>query len=250
MSRLAGKVAVVTGAGSGIGLGTAQRFAQEGAKVALLDIDEAAVTAAADELGDGALGLAADATDRAALDEVVARVTADLGPIGVFHNNAGIAQAVTPVVDVTRGEYDRLVAVNLTAFFLGVQAVVPGMREAGGGCILLTGTIATRRPRNGLSAYVATKAGAVALARQLAVELAPDGIRVNVINPGPALTPMLDEFRFGDDHDSVVQSLSGALPLGRAIEPQDIAAAAVYLASDEARSVTGVILNVDSGRDL
>jgi 3-oxoacyl-[acyl-carrier protein] reductase len=250
VSRLAGKVAVVTGAGSGIGLGTARRFVEEGARVALVDVDGDAVAAAADGLGPAALGLPADVTDPGSIGDVVERVTADLGPIDVFHNNAGIAQAVTPVTEVSQGDWDRLVAVNLTAFFLGVQAVVPGMRAAGGGCILLTGTIATRRPRTGLSAYVASKAGAVALARQLALELAPDGIRVNVINPGPALTPMLDEFRFGADHDSVVDSLSGALPLGRAIEPQDIAAAAVYLASDDARSVTGVILNVDSGRDL
>jgi 3-oxoacyl-[acyl-carrier protein] reductase len=248
--RLAGKVAVVTGAASGIGLGTARRFAQEGARVALVDLDGAAVAAAADELGSGALGLAADVTDAGSVGDAVARATAELGPIDVLHNNAGIAQPVTPVGEVTRSDWDRHLAVNLTAFFLGVQAVLPGMRAAGAGCILLTGTIATRRPRSGLSAYVAAKAGAVALARQLAVELAPDGIRVNVINPGPALTPMLDEFRFGADHDSVVEALSGALPLGRAIEPQDIAAAAVYLASDEARSVTGVILNVDSGRDL
>jgi 3-oxoacyl-[acyl-carrier protein] reductase len=250
MSRLRGKVAIVTGAGSGIGLGTARRFVAEGAKVALVDIDGDAVATAAGELGTGALGVAADVTDAGSIGDAVARATAELGPIDVFHNNAGIAQAVTPVAEVTAGEWARLVAVNMTAFLLGVQAVLPGMRAAGSGCILLTGTIATRRPRSGLNAYVATKAGAVALARQLALELAPDGIRVNVINPGPALTPMLDEFRFGADHDSVVESLSDALPLGRAIEPEDIAAAAVYLASDDARSVTGVILNVDSGRDL
>jgi 3-oxoacyl-[acyl-carrier protein] reductase len=249
-ARLTGKVALVTGAASGMGLATAERLTREGARVALVDINAEAVRAAAARVGVGAIGLAADVCDADAVARAVERTVAELGPIDVFHNNAGVAEAVTPVADIGRGEWDRILAVNLTAFFLGVQAVVPGMRAAGGGSIILTGTIATRRPRAGLAAYVASKCGAVGLARQLAVELAPDRIRVNVINPGPALTPMLDEFRFGEDHDAVVDALSDALPLGRAIESEDIAAAAAYLASDDARSVTGVVLNVDSGRDL
>lgn len=250
IGRLAGKVAVVTGAGSGIGLATAARMSTEGARVALVDIDAAAARAAAAQVGNGSIGVAADVSDPDAVAAMVARAAAELGPIDVLHNNAGVAEAVTPVTDISRAEWERVVAVNLTAFLYGVQAVVPGMRERGGGSIVLTGSIATRRPRAGLAAYVAAKCGAVGLARQLAVELAPDRIRVNVVNPGPALTPMLDEFRFGDDHDSVVRALSEALPLGRAIEPDDVAAAVAYLVSDEARAVTGAIVNVDAGRDL
>lgn len=249
-SRLAGKVALITGAASGMGLATARRLTAEGAHVALVDINGDAVSAAAEQVGGGSIAIAADVCEPEAVAVMVERTVAELGPIDVFHNNAGVAEAVTPVTEIPRGEWDRIVRVNLTAFFIGVQAVVPGMRAAGGGSIVLTGTIATRRPRAGLAAYVASKCGAVGLARQLAVELAPDAIRVNVVNPGPALTPMLDEFRFGEDRDQVVSALSDALPLGRAIESEDVAAAVAYLASEDARSVTGVVLNVDAGRDL
>ena len=249
-ARLAGKVALVTGAGSGFGRATARRFAEEGARVALADIDGAAAAAAADEIGGAAIAVTADVCDAGSIAGAVAAAVDRLGPIDVFHNNAGMAERVTPISGIARDDWDRVIAVNLTAFFLGVQAVVPGMIERGTGSIILTGSIAARRPRAGLAAYVAAKSGAVGLARQLALELAGNGIRVNVINPGPAVTPMLDEFGFGDDHDAVVESLSETLPLGRPIEPEDVAAAAAYLASDDARAVTGMVLNVDAGRDL
>ena len=248
--RLAGKVVLVTGAGSGFGRATARRLAAEGAHVALADIDADTAAAAAREIGPPAIAVTADVCDAGAVAAMVADVVEQLGPIDVFHNNAGIAEFVTPVSEITRADWDQVLSVNLTAFFLGVQAVVPGMIERGSGSIILTASIAARRPRAGLAAYVAAKSGAVGLARQLALELAGDGIRVNVVNPGPAVTPMLDEFGFGEDRESVVASLSAALPLGRAIEPDDVAAAVAYLASDDARAVTGLVLNVDGGRDL
>jgi 3-oxoacyl-[acyl-carrier protein] reductase len=201
-------------------------------------------------VGPPAIALTADVCDADSIARAVAAVVDRLGPIDVFHNNAGMAERATPVTRIAREEWDRVVAVNLTAFFLGVQAVVPGMVERRTGSIILTASIAARRPRAGLAAYVAAKSGAIGLARELALELAEHRVRVNVINPGPALTPMLDEFGFGDDHDAVVDALSAALPLGRAIEPEDVAAAAAYLASDDARAVTGLVLNVDAGRDL
>jgi 3-oxoacyl-[acyl-carrier protein] reductase len=232
---LGGKVAVVTGAGSGIGRATARRFAEAGASVVAVDLD-------ASSCEDG-LALAADVADAADMQRVVETAVERFGGVDVFHNNAGLPAESKPVTEITRAEWDRTLAVNLTAFFLATQAVVPAMRARGGGSIIVTASIIARRPRPGLAAYVAAKTGVTGLARALALELAPDRIRVNVINPGPANTPMLS--RFGLD-----PGIGDALPLGRLVEPEDVAAAAEYLASDAAAAVTGTVLNVDAGRDL
>ncbi len=247
--KLAGKVAIVTGAASGMGLASARRFAAEGARVVVADLDGARAEAAAGEIGEAAIAATVDVRDEAAIAAMVARAVDTFGTVDVLFNNAGIAEAVKPLADVDRAEWDLLIAVNLTAVFLCAKAVAPVMKAGGGGSIIVTASIAARRPRAGLAAYVAAKSGAVGLAKELALELAPD-IRVNVINPGPAETPMLEEFGFAADGEQALANLGSALPLGHAITPEDIAAAAVYLASDEARSVTGITLNVDAGRDL
>lgn len=236
--RLEGKVALVTGAGAGIGRATARRFVAEGAQVIAVDLDGARARETCDGL-DGALPLAADVTDADDVARMVDAAVARFGVLDVFHNNAGLAERVKPLTEITREEWERVIAVNLTAFFIGAQAVAPVLRPCGS--ILVTASIIARRPRIGLAAYVAAKAGVTGLARALALELAP--IRVNVINPGPANTEMLGEFGFD-------ASVGDALPLGRLIEPDDVAAAAVYLASDEASAVTGTVFNVDGGRDL
>jgi 3-oxoacyl-[acyl-carrier protein] reductase len=236
--RLAGKVALVTGAGAGIGRATARRFAAEGAHVVAADLDADRARETCDGL-EHATPVAADVTDPQDVARMVQTALASYGALDVFHNNAGLAAQVKPLTEISRAEWDRVLAVNLTAFFLGAQAVAPVLRP--GGSILVTASIIARRPRSGLAAYVAAKAGVTGLARALALELAP--LRVNVINPGPANTEMLGEFGFD-------ASVGEALPLGRLIEPDDVAAAAVYLASDEARAVTGAVFNVDGGRDL
>jgi 3-oxoacyl-[acyl-carrier protein] reductase len=231
---LAGKVAIVTGAGSGIGRATVRRFAAEGATVVAADLDLEAAEETCRGLDD-ATAARADVTRR----EDVERLAGSHERIDVYFNNAGLPARIKPLADLTREEWDRTLDVNLTALFVAAQVVAPRLK---GGVLLVTASIIASRPRPGLSAYVASKAGVVGLARALATELAPD-VRVNVINPGPANTPMLDAFGFDTDP-------AQALPLKRLIEPEDIAGAAAYLASDDARAITGAVFNVDAGRDL
>lgn len=248
--RLAGKVAIITGAGSGIGLASARRFAAEGAQVLVADLDGASAEALAGELGpEKAHPCAVDVSDADAVSSMVEQAVERFGGVDILFNNAGVPEAVKPIEQIERAEWDRVLGVNLTAFFLCTQAVAPALRRRGSGSIILTASIAARRPRTGMAAYVAAKSGAIGLARELALELAPE-IRVNVINPGPARTPMLQEFGFAASEDEALSRLGQALPLGRAVYPADIAAAAAYLASDDACIVTGAVLNVDGGRDL
>ena len=233
-AMLAGKVAIVTGAGSGIGRATARRFAAEGATVIAADLDLEAVEETCRGL-DNATAARVDVTVREDVEDLVARHER----IDVYFNNAGLPARIKPLAELSREEWDRTLDVNLTALFVAAQVVAPKLK---GGLLLVTASIIANRPRPGLSAYVASKAGVVGLAKALATELAPD-VRVNVINPGPANTPMLDHFGFDVDP-------AQALPLRRLIEPEDIAGAAAYLASDDARAITGAVFNVDAGRDL
>lgn len=247
--RLEGRVALVTGAGSGIGRATAYRLADEGATVVASDLDGASAEATAAAIGGPSIGLQADVTDESAIRRVVEQTVERFGGLDVFHNNAGLAQAAKPVGEISRGEWDRLVDVNLTAFFLGTQAVVPALRERGGGSIIATASTSAVHPRPGLAAYAAAKSGVIGLTRALAIELAADRIRVNAIHPVAVKTPMLTEFRLADE-DVLMERMAATIPLGTAIDAEDVAAAVAYLASDDARFVTGVALNVDGGRDL
>jgi 3-oxoacyl-[acyl-carrier protein] reductase len=232
--RLEGKIAVVTGAGSGIGRATVRRFAAEGAHVIAADLDLDRALQTCEGLPE-TRAVRTDVTDRAQVEALVA----EIDRLDVYFNNAGIPETIKPLAEITRAEWDAVIDVNLTALFVAAQVAAPKLR---GGTLLVTGSIIANRPRPGLAAYVASKNGVIGLARALAVELAPE-IRVNVINPGPANTPMLGGF--GIDGNP-----ADALPLKRLIEPEDIAGAAVYLASDDASAITGAVFNVDAGRDL
>src|SRR4051812_9336868 len=231
---LDGKLAVVTGAGSGIGRATVRRFASEGARVIAADLDFARAHETCAGLPN-ATPVKVDVTRREDVEAMLVRTD----HLDVYFNNAGIPQTIKPLAEITREEWDAVIDVNLTALFVAAQVAAPKLK---GGVLLVTGSIIANRPRPGLAAYVASKNGVIGLARALATELAPE-IRVNVINPGPANTPMLDGFGFDSDP-------AQALPLKRLIEPEDIAAAALYLASDDARAITGAVFNVDAGRDL
>ncbi|WP_227378559.1 SDR family oxidoreductase [Haladaptatus halobius] len=245
-------VAVITGAGSGMGRATARLFAERGADVAVVDLDGDAVTETTSMIEDvaddgSAIPVTADVSDTDDVAAFVERTVEEFGRIDVLHNNAGIPQQSTPVEDVTEEAWDRIQNVNLKSAFLGAKYAVPHMREQGGGVILNTASTAGIRPRTGLSAYCASKGGMITLTKQLAHELAEDGIRVNAICPVATDTDMLPEFAAGD---LSVELMRETIPLGRLAEPQDVAHAAAFLASDEAAMVTGTALEVDGGRDI
>lgn len=246
-----GSAVAVTGAGAGMGERTAHRFASRGADVTVVDVDADAAeqTAAAirAETDGDAIAVTADVSDAGDVEGFVDRTVETFGSIDVLHNNAGIPQQSTPVADVTEATWDRIQDVNLKSAFLGAKYAVPYMRKQGEGVILNTASTAGIRPRTGLSAYAASKGGMITLTKQLAHELAGDGIRVNAICPVATDTSMLPAFA-GDDLS--VESMAETIPLGRLAEPDDIANAAVFLASDEASMITGTALEVDGGRDI
>ncbi|WP_458190069.1 SDR family oxidoreductase [Haladaptatus sp. NG-WS-4] len=245
---LSEKSVIVTGAGSGMGRAVARRFAAHSAMVACVDIDAEAASETTAEIerdGGSALSLEADVSSADEVEMMIERTVDEFGGLDVLHNNAGIPQRATPVEDVTETNWDRIVDVNLKSAFLGVKYSVPYLREDGG-VILNTASTAAIRPRTGLSAYVASKGGMVALTKQLAYELAPS-IRVNAICPVATDTPMLSQFA-GDDLS--VEGMQETIPLGRLATPKDVASAATFLASDDAGMITGTALEVDGGRDI
>ena len=243
--RLHGKTAVITGAGSGIGRASVHRFTREGATVVALDIDGGAAAAALEEAA--AIGFAreVDVCDEGALREAVHEAVTRFGAIDCYFNNAGVSHAPAFVEDIAADAWDRVIDTNLRAFYIAARIVVPIMKGQRSGVILVTGSMGALRPRPRLAAYTAAKAGAVALARQLAIETAEFGIRVNAICPVATDTPMLAML------DADTRAAIGAqIPIGRLAKPDDIAAAAVFLMSEEAAMITGVALEVDGGRGI
>ena len=233
------KVVAVTGAGAGMGRATAELFAERGASVVVVDLEEDAAVETADRIaadGGEATAVRADVSDADDVEGFVEHAVDTYGRLDVLHNNAGIPQRSTPVEDVTEETWDRIQDVNLKSAFLGAKYAVPQMREQGGGVILNTASTAAIRPRTGLSAYCASKGGMVTLTKQLAHELAEDGVRVNAICPVATDTEMLPEFT---SEGLSVDEMAATIPLGRLAEPDDIAQAAAFLASDDADMITG-----------
>jgi NAD(P)-dependent dehydrogenase (short-subunit alcohol dehydrogenase family) len=245
--RLAGRRAVVTGAASGIGRAIAGRFVQEGARAVVLDLDGAALADLESSLGDGIAAHAAiDVTDGAAVTEAVGAAAEAMGGIDVVVNNAGIPM-VGAVRDLTDEAWDRALDVDLKSVFLVSRAAWPHL-EAGGGAIVNTASIAGVVGTPGQAAYATAKAGVVMLTKCMALDGAAAGIRVNAVCPGFVATPMLERWLAGQDDPAEARAGVEAMhPLGRLGEPRDIADAFVYLASDEARWVTGTTLTVDGG---
>ena len=246
--RLDGKIALVTGAGSGIGKCIAETYAREGARVALADINADAAKSAARTIGNNAIALRCDVSKKADVDGVVEETLAAFGVLDIIVNNAGATHVNKPVLEISEAEYDRIFAVNVKGIFLACQAVIPTFRKQGGGVIINIGSTAGLRPRPGLSAYNATKGAVHVLTKSLAVELAPDGIRVCAIAPVATETPLLPSFL--GPAPGTREKFVATIPMGRLASPQDIADAALFLASAEAKFLTGNIMEVDGGRGI
>lgn len=246
--RLKDKVAIITGAGSGFGAGMAERFAQEGARVVCADIVKDAAATVASRIG--GLAIAADVSRKTDVDDMVAATVERFGGLDILVNNAAISHKNGPLDSVDEAFFDRMMAVNVKSIYLGVLAAVPHLAARGGGSILNIGSTAGIRPRPGLTWYNATKGAVNLMSKSLALDLAPQNIRVNCIAPVIGSTGMTHLFMGMDDIPENRGRFEATIPLGRYSTPGDIASAAVWLCSDEANFITGVELPVDGGRTV
>jgi 3-oxoacyl-[acyl-carrier protein] reductase len=250
MMRLKDQVAIVTGAASGFGAEIARRYALEGARVVIADLNEAGAQKVAAEIGHSTVVIKCDVSKRADIDRAVKLARDHFGGIDIVVNNAGFTHKNQAFLDVDEDTYDRCFDVNVKAIYHMINAVVPSMRAKKSGCIINIGSTAGLRPRPGLTWYNASKGAANLLSKSLAVELAGDNIRVNVICPVMGDTGMLGDFMGVPDTPENRARFIATIPMGRLSVPKDIANAAVFLASDEASFLTGLELPVDGGRTI
>ncbi len=245
--RLEGKRAIVTGGASGFGAGIARRFAEEGARVIVADLNGDAASALAAELGAADLGVKVDvssAADVASLAETANRL---LGGVDIVVNNAGVGHTPQPLDELSDEAFDRIANVNMRAIYLMSKAFVPAMKAQGSGAILNIASTGGVSPRPNLTWYNASKGWVITATRAMAVELAPFQIRVNALNPVAGDTPLLKTF-MGADTPEVRAKFLASIPIGRFSTPEDMGAAAAFLCSDDASMITGVALEVDGGR--
>ncbi len=243
--RLEGKTAIVTGAGSGFGAGIARKFAAEGARVMVADINMEGAEAVAAEVG----GIA-QKVDVSNGDSVAAMIKATqeaFGQIDILVNNAGITHMPGPMEQVSEEDFDRVLAVNAKSVYLTARELVPLMKAAKAGVILNVASTAGVSPRPNLNWYNASKGWMITATRTMAVELAPFGIRVNAINPVAGDTPLLKTF-MGEDTPEIRAKFLSTIPIGRFSTSEDMGNAAAFLCSDEASMITGVAMEVDGGR--
>ena len=245
--RLENKIALVTGGGSGFGKGIVETFAREGARVAVVDINEQAARAVAAGASNKAIAVRCDVSQRTDVEHAVAVSLDAFGAIDILVNNAGTSHVRRPMLEVEEAEFDRLFAVNVKSIFLFAHAVVPLMRKRKAGVIINIGSTAGIRPRPGLTWYNASKGAVNLLSKSMAAELAPDGIRVCAVAPVMAETPLLPTFMGGDSPELRAQ-FKATVPLGRFATIDDVANATLFLASDDASFLTGNVLEVDGGR--
>jgi 3-oxoacyl-[acyl-carrier protein] reductase len=247
---LAGKAAIVTGAGSGFGEGIAALFAAEGAKVLVADIDGQQANRVADAIvaaGGDARPCVGDVSLRVDFQRMVDDALTTYGRLDVVVNNAGVTHANGPMLEVDEATYDHVFAVNVKSIYWSAICAVPALRKQGGGSIINIASTAGLRPRPGLTWYNGSKGAAVTISKSMAVELAPDNIRVNAICPVIGETGLTATFMGGDTPELRAKFVA-SIPLGRMSQPADIAGAALYLASDRAAFLTGTALEVDGGR--
>ncbi|QOF77505.1 SDR family oxidoreductase [Variovorax sp. 38R] len=250
MSMLNQKTAIVTGAGSGFGAAIARAYVAAGAKVVLADINLEAAQAVASALGDNAMPVACDVTRFDQVQALVAQATARFGGPDIVVNNAGTTHRNQSMLDVDEATFDRVFSVNVKSIYHMARAVVPVMKANGGGVILNIGSVGAIRPRPGLTWYNSSKGAVRVMTKSMAVELAPDGIRVNLIAPVMAATGLLQDFMgVADTADNRARFVS-TIPLGRMCDPEDVANVAVFLGSPQANFLTGVEMPVDGGRSI
>jgi 3-oxoacyl-[acyl-carrier protein] reductase len=243
--RLEGKAAVVTGGASGFGAGIVRKFAEEGARVMVADLNGDAAAALAKELGVEAQQV--DVSKRDSVQALAAAATQALGQVDIVVNNAGVTHLPAAMEDVSEADFDRVIAVNTKSVYLMARAFLPSMKARKGGVFLNIASTGAVSPRPRLVWYNASKGWLVTATKAMAVELAPFGIRVNAINPVAGETPLLKSF-MGEDTPEIRAKFLSTIPIGRFSTPADIGNAACYLCSDEASMVTGVALEVDGGR--
>ncbi len=246
------KVAIVTGAGGGMGKVVVEQFLEQGAKVAGIDIQVDGLAELEAQYPNQLLVIQGNLTDEQNVEDAVKKTVDTFGQVDILANVAGIAQAATDIEKVSLKDWERIMSINSTAVFLTSRAVVPYMKKQNNGSIINIASVSVDRPRPGLNAYIASKGATISLTKALAIELAPYNIRVNAINPGPADTKMLGEFTAaGSDEGMAKENIfRKSVPLGELITPEAIANCVLYLSSDLAKMMTGSVVNVDGGRGI
>ncbi|NHF74740.1 SDR family oxidoreductase [Paracoccus xiamenensis] len=243
--RLQDKIAIVTGAGSGFGAGIARKFAAEGARVILADLNGDAARAIAEQIGGTAV--TANVATEGGIRAMTEAALSLGGRIDILVNNAGVTHLPSPMEEVSEDDFDRILAVNCKAIFLAAKTIVPLMKAQKSGAIVNIASTAGVSPRPRLSWYNASKGWVITATRAMAVELAPFGVRVNALNPVAGETPLLASF-MGEDTPEMRAKFLSTIPIGRFSTPEDLGNAACFLASDEASMITGVAMEVDGGR--
>ncbi len=249
--RLADKVAVVTGAGSGFGAGIAARFAEEGARIVAADINGDSAAEIVEEIrnaGGTAVAVTADVSKGDEMAKIIAAAVDEFGGLDVVVNNAGTTHKNRPMLEVDESTYDHVFAVNVKSVYHSAIHAVPVFRRQGRGSFINIASTAGIRPRPGLTWYSATKGAVITMTKSMAVELAPDNIRANAVNPVVSATGLLKDFLPGEDTPEARAKFVATIPLGRMSTPRDVAAACLFLASADAEFLTGVCLEVDGGR--
>ena len=243
--KLQNKVTVITGGTSGIGLAIAKEYQREGAKVVVMGRNADALSAASAELGDGALVLKGDVTKATDLENLYTKTTARFGKVDVLVANAGIIE-MGPLGGLDEASFDRMSAINFKGAYYTVEAALPYLTD--GGSVIITGSAVSGKPMPGMSVYAATKAAVRSLVRTFAAELAPRGVRVNVLSPGPIETPIFGKLGLPEDQmGGMAEQITSMVPLGRFGSGDEMAKAALFLGSDDSSFVTGSDLVADGG---